>query len=217
VNIVLMGPPGAGKGTQATRLVEKFGMTQISTGDLLRAAVKAKTPLGLEVASVMAEGKLVSDDQVTRLLRENLEALLAQGKDSFLFDGYPRNEAQAPLLDELLDSLDVKLDYAVLLLVSEKELLRRLGGRRVCKNCGATYHVEFGPPKQEGVCDKCGEAAIYQRPDDNDESIRRRLQIFNDQIEPLVKFYTDKGIMKEVSADGRPDDIFEQLAKMLAE
>ena len=215
MNIVLMGPPGAGKGTQATRLVEKYGMTQISTGDLLRAAVKNKTPLGLEVAGVMAEGKLVSDDQVTRLLRENLEALLADGKDAFLFDGYPRNEAQAPLLDELLESLNVQLDYAVRMIVSENEVLRRLGGRRVCKNCGATYHVEFSPPKTEGVCDSCGEAAIYQRPDDNDESIKQRLQIFNDQIEPLVKFYTDKGIMKEVSADDRPDEIFERIAEML--
>ncbi len=215
MNLVLMGPPGAGKGTQAALLVERYGVLQLSTGDLLRAAVKAQTALGKEVEAVMAAGKLVSDDQVTRLLRENLEARLAEGKSAFLFDGYPRNEAQAKSLDSLLDSLKLKLDKAVRLVVSEAAVLERLGGRRVCKACGATYHVVFGPPRQEGVCDRCGQKALYQRADDNDESIRQRLAIFNKEIQPLVDFYAAKGILADVSADEAPDRVFELVAKAL--
>jgi len=210
-----MGPPGAGKGTQAVRLVERFGMLQLSTGDLLRAAVKAQTPLGKEVEAVMASGKLVSDDQVTRLLRENLEGKMAEGIDSFLFDGYPRNQAQAERLGELLATLDLKLDRVLRLVVSEAEVLRRLGGRRVCKNCGATYHVEFGPPKEEGKCDKCGRQAIYQRPDDNEESIRQRLAIFESEIQPLVDFYTNAGLLIDIPADDDPDSIFARVVEAM--
>jgi adenylate kinase len=210
-----MGPPGAGKGTQAERLCERFGMIQLSTGDLLRAAVKAQTALGREVQSVMASGRLVSDDQVTRLLREELERLLGEGRDAFLFDGYPRNAEQAELLDELLASLELGLDRVARLVVSEAEVLVRLGGRRVCRDCGATYHVKFCPPTIEAVCDKCGSNDLYQRPDDNEESIHERLRIYERQVEPLVAHYRAKGILSDVAADDAPEAVFERLARAL--
>jgi len=215
MNLVLMGPPGAGKGTQAVRLVERFQMTQLSTGDLLRAAIKAQSPLGRQVEAVIAAGQLVADDLVTQLLRETLEQRLAQGAASFLFDGYPRNAAQADRLDQLLDSLDIRLDRAARLVVSEAVLLRRLGGRRVCRNCGATYHVEASPPKVEGVCDACGQRALYQRPDDNEESIRERLLIYESQIRPLVDHYASKGILVDVPADDSADAVFDRLVQAL--
>lgn len=215
MNVVLMGPPGAGKGTQAVRMVERYGMLQLSTGDLLRAAVKARTPLGLEVESIMASGKLVSDGHVTRLLRETLEASLAKGAASFLFDGYPRNPAQADLLDDLLSSLKIHLDKAVRLTVSDGIVLLRLGGRRVCRECGATYHVRFGPPKREGICDKCGKAALYQRPDDNEQSIRERLAIYAKQIDPLVQRYSSQGLLADVSANDGPEEVFARIVECL--
>lgn len=214
MNVILLGPPGAGKGTQAVRMVEKFGMIQLSTGDLLRAAVKAQSPLGKQVASVMAEGKLVSDDLVSELLRENLEMHLANGKTSFLFDGYPRNLNQANLLAKLLDSLNVKIDKALLLVVSRDVLMQRLCGRRVCRACGATYHILFGPPAKEGVCDKCG-GELYQRADDNEESIGNRLAIYDNEIKPLVDFYRNQGILVSVTADQEADIVFPQIAKVL--
>ena len=213
MNLVLMGPPGAGKGTQAERLAEHFQMVQLSTGDLLREAVKAQTPLGRQAEAVMAAGKLVSDAVVTQLLRENLERRLAAGAASFLFDGYPRNAAQADLLDALLVSLRMKLDRVARLVVSEKEVLRRLSGRRVCRNCGATCHVEFDPPNEDGVCDKCGQRALYPRPDDNEASIRERLRIYEQEIQPLVRHYSDQGILVDVPGDGEPDGVFRRLVQ----
>jgi len=215
MNVVLLGPPGAGKGTQAVRMVEKFNMLQLSTGDLLRAAVKAQTPLGQQVASVMADGKLVSDDLVTSLLRENLEKQLAAGRKSFLFDGYPRNLHQAELLDELMNSLNVKLDLALRLVVSHPVVLQRLGGRRVCRSCGATYHVSFKPSIKEGACDTCA-GELYQRPDDNEDSIVNRLAIYDREIQPLADFYAAKGILVDISADEEADQVFPKIAKAMA-
>ncbi len=214
MNLVLLGPPGAGKGTQAVRLVQKFGMLQLSTGDLLRAAVKAQTPLGKQVATVMAEGRLVSDDLVTSLLRENLTAHLAAGRNSFLFDGYPRNLTQAQLLDELLVSLNIGVDQALRLVVSKDILMQRLCGRRVCRSCGATYHVLFGPPAKEGICDKCG-GELYQRADDNEESIGNRLAIYDKEIQPLVEYYQAKGLLVDVNADEEADVVFPRIARAL--
>ena len=153
---------------------------------------------------------------MTGILREKLETCLAKGENAFLFDGYPRNSAQAESLDALLKSLDLRLDKAVRLVVSDAVVLLRLGGRRVCRlSAGATYHVTFGPPKQEGVCDKCGKAAIYQRPDDNEQSIRERLAIYAKQIDPLVALYAGKGILTDIPADEEADEVFPKIVKCL--
>ncbi|MCX7012698.1 MAG: nucleoside monophosphate kinase [Candidatus Sumerlaeota bacterium] len=198
MNLTLIGPPGAGKGTLSTRLVERLGMMQLSTGDLLRKAVKDQTPLGKQVASVMAAGQLVADDIVTRLLRANLERALGAGTTSFLFDG-----------------LKVKLDRAVRMVVSEAVVLRRLSGRRVCRNCGATYHIEFEPPKVADTCDQCGQKALYQRTDDREESIRERLRVYGLESRPLVEHYTAQGILVDLPAEDAPDAICDRLVKML--
>jgi len=214
MNVVLLGPPGAGKGTQAVRMVEQFNMIQLSTGDLLRAAVKAQTPLGQQVASVMAAGQLVSDDLVTALLRENLENHLAAGHGSFLFDGYPRNLNQAKSLDQLLDSLKIDLDLALRLVVSKEVVLQRLGGRRVCRACGATFHIHFKPAKADGVCDLCG-GELYQRADDNEESITNRLAIYDKEIQPLAEYYAAKNLLVDISADEEADKVFPKIAKAM--
>ncbi|MCH8850416.1 MAG: nucleoside monophosphate kinase, partial [Chloroflexi bacterium] len=203
-----IGAPGAGKGTQASRLAERFGMKQISTGDLLREAIKARTPLGLEIEALIASGRFAPDAKVTKLLRKALLRHLDQGFESFLFDGYPRNLAQAGMLDDVLWGLSLDMDVAIRLLVREENVLIRLGGRRVCRNCGATYHIQFKPPKQEGVCDDCGQSALYQRADDNDESIRERLRVFHDETEPLADHYRERNMLADISADGSADEIF---------
>ena len=191
MRIILLGPPGAGKGTQAGFIVERFGIPQISTGDMLRAAVKAGTPLGVEAKKVMDAGKLVSDDIIVGLVKERLAAPdCAKG---FLFDGFPRTIAQA----EALKKEAIRIDYVVEITVPDEEIIKRMSGRRVHLASGRTYHVVFNPPKMEGKDDVTGEDLI-QRDDDKEETVRKRLQVYHDQTRPLVQYYSQW----EASGDG---------------
>ncbi len=201
MNIILLGPPGAGKGTQAQRLVERHGMRQLSTGDMLRAAVKAGTPTGLEAKAVMERGELVSDAIVSALIGDELDAM---GADTgAIFDGYPRTAAQAESLDAILSARGRKLDHVVELEVDEEALVERITGRFTCATCGKGYHDTFEQPKVDGVCDKCGGTEFKRRPDDNAETVRTRLAEYRAKTAPILPIYEARGIVAKV--DGMAD------------
>nr|WP_279338865.1 adenylate kinase [Sphingomonas sp. BGYR3] len=196
VNIILLGPPGAGKGTQAARLVAERGMVQLSTGDMLRAAVKAGTPTGLKAKAVMESGALVSDEIVSGIIGEALDALSAgQG---VIFDGYPRTAAQAESLETLLSDRARKLDHVIELVVDEDALVERIVGRFTCANCGAGYHDTFNRPKVDGVCDSCGGTEFKRRADDNEETVRTRMAEYRAKTAPILPIYDARGIVQRV-------------------
>ncbi|MEL1250700.1 adenylate kinase [Aurantiacibacter gilvus] len=214
MNIILLGPPGAGKGTQAHMLVEHHGMKQLSTGDMLRAAVKAQTPVGLEAKAVMDRGELVSDEIVSALIDAELEAMgEATGA---IFDGYPRTEAQAVSLDEILAKHDRKLDFVIELLVDEEALVDRITGRFTCANCGEGYHDRHKLPEVEGVCDKCGSTEFKRRPDDNEETVRTRMAEYRAKTAPILPFYEQRGIVQRVDGMAAIDDVTTAIEKVLA-
>jgi len=200
VNIILLGPPGAGKGTQAQRLVEDRGMVQLSTGDMLRAAVKAGTPVGVEAKAVMDAGGLVSDAIVSALIGERLDAGTGSGA---IFDGYPRTAAQAESLDGLLEERGQQLDHVIELEVDEEALVERIVGRFTCANCGAGYHDTFKQPRVEGVCDVCGATEFKRRPDDNEETVRTRMAEYRAKTAPIIPIYESRGLVRRV--DGMAD------------
>ena len=201
MNIILLGPPGAGKGTQSERLVAERGMVQLSTGDMLRAAVKAGTPVGLQAKTVMDAGGLVSDAIVSALIGENLDRMDAgQGA---IFDGYPRTAAQADALDLLLDERGRKLDCVIELKVDEDALVERIVGRFTCANCGAGYHDRFKQPKVAGTCDVCGSHEFKRRPDDNEETVRTRMAEYRAKTAPILPGYEARGLVRRV--DGMAD------------
>ncbi|MCA0989423.1 adenylate kinase [Guptibacillus algicola] len=212
MNLVLMGLPGVGKGTQAEKIVEKYGIPHISTGDMFRAAIKEGTPLGKKAKEYMDSGNLVPDEVTIGIVRDRL------GKDDcgkgFLLDGFPRTVAQAEALETILSDLDRQLDYVVNIAVEEDQLMKRLTGRRVCKNCGATYHAVFNPPKEEGVCDKCG-GELYQRDDDKEETVRTRLEVNKQQQQPLLTFYEGKGYLKTIDGNKDINVVFEDIDQLL--
>jgi adenylate kinase len=210
--LILLGAPGAGKGTQAKLLQEKLNIPQISTGDMLRAAKQAKTKLGLEAESYMNAGKLVPDEVVIGLIRERLKNPDTQ--NGFILDGFPRTVAQAEALTGLLSEVGRKLDAALNLEVAEQELVERLTGRRTCPNCGAGYHLKFSPPRHDEVCDRCG-TALIQREDDREDTIRHRLKVYNDQTAPLVKYYEKAGQLSPIAGTGSTDEVFQRLVKSL--
>lgn len=214
MRLILLGPPGAGKGTQAKRLVEKYNIPQISTGDMLRAALKAGTKLGLEAKTYMDAGKLVPDSVVIGLIEERIKEADCAG--GFMLDGFPRTIPQAEALNGVLDKMGLKLDHVVSIEVDNDELLGRLTGRRTCRNsaCGAGYHVQFDPPKKDGVCDKCG-TELYQRDDDKEDTIRNRLKVYADQTEPLIAFYKAAGLVRSIPGTGSIDEIFNRVVKAL--
>jgi adenylate kinase len=213
MRIILLGAPGSGKGTQAQRLSASRGVPQVSTGDLLRGAVKAGTELGLKAKAAMDAGELVSDDIVLGMIRERLaEPDAAPG---FILDGFPRNIPQAEALDGVLAELDAPLDAVILLDVDFDVLLKRITGRRTCGQCGKVYNVYFLPPAAEGACDACG-GELVQRADDNEDTVSNRLKVYESQTAPLVAFYEDRGKLKVVPATGEIDDVLAQLEETLS-
>jgi len=195
VNIILLGPPGAGKGTQATRLQATRGMVQLSTGDMLREAIKAGTPVGLRAKPVMDAGQLVSDEIVSALIGERLDALAGRGA---LFDGYPRTQAQAEVLDQLLAARGRKLDHVIELEVVEDALVERITGRFSCAQCAAPYHDKFQRPKADGTCDRCGATSFKRRPDDNAQTVRTRLAEYRVKTAPILPYYEARGVVRRI-------------------
>jgi adenylate kinase len=212
MRLILLGPPGAGKGTQAKLLVDKLGIPQVSTGDMLRAAVKAGSPLGREAKQYMDRGALVPDGVIIGLVRERLQQkACARG---YILDGFPRTVAQAEALEKTLTELQASLDHVVSLEVPTEDLVLRIAGRRTCRNCGAMYHVRFSPSKIDGRCDACG-GDTYQRDDDREETVRRRLQVYIDQTAPLIDFYAARGLLRQVAGTGEIADIFQRIMRTL--
>lgn len=204
MNIILLGPPGAGKGTQARQLEEQRGMVQLSTGDMLRAARTSGTEMGQKVAAIMDAGELVTDEIVIGLIDEKLQ----EGSEGgFIFDGFPRTLAQADALGALLDSKGETLDAVVEMQVDDAALVRRITGRFTCGNCGEVYHDETKPTKKEGVCDECGSTDLRRRADDNEDSLRTRLMEYYKKTSPLIGYYFAKGSLKSVDGMASPDDV----------
>ncbi len=212
MRIVLLGAPGAGKGTQAKKIVEKYGIPQISTGDILRQAVADGTPLGLEAKKYMDKGELVPDEVVIGLVKERLGQ--DDCKKGFILDGFPRNTSQAEVLDRVLGEMNMPLQLALSVDVDFDVLMKRLTGRRTCRQCGQMYNIYYNPPKKEGVCDKCG-GELYQRDDDKEETIRKRLEVYQAQTAPLIEYYDRKGILKRVNGVGNIDEIFANICAIL--
>jgi adenylate kinase len=212
VNLILLGPPGAGKGTQALKIVERFHIPQISTGDILRAAVKEKTPLGMKAKAFMDRGQLVPDELVIGIIEERLKA--SDCRQGFILDGFPRTIAQAEALQSILTKIGKFIDYVVNIEVDPEELVRRLTGRRTCKNCGGMFHISFHPPRKEGVCDRCG-GSLYQREDDQEETIRNRLDAYQKQTAPLIRYYQQINRLRPIQGMGDQDEIFERVARLL--
>ncbi len=212
MNLILLGPPGAGKGTQAQRIVDRYRIPQISTGDILRKAVKEGTPLGVKAKGFMDQGQLVPDQVVIGIIEERLQAKDCDA--GFILDGFPRTIPQAEALQPILSKLGKKIDHVVNIEVDSEELVRRLTGRRTCKNCGAMFHLVFQPPKNEGICDRCG-GALYQRADDNEQAIRTRLKEYGKQTAPLIQYYQKKNMLRTIRGVGGPDQIFGQIAGVL--
>ncbi|MDM5296740.1 adenylate kinase [Bacillus pumilus] len=212
MNLVLMGLPGAGKGTQAERIVDEYGIPHISTGDMFRAAMKEETQLGLEAKSFIDKGELVPDEVTIGIVRDRL------GKNDceqgFLLDGFPRTVAQAEALEDILKDLGRTIDYVINIKVDKDALMERLTGRRICKNCGATYHLVFNPPAKEHVCDKCG-GELYQRADDNAETVSTRLEVNLKQTEPLLNFYSEKGYLVNIDGGKHINDVYTDIKELL--
>jgi adenylate kinase len=214
LNLILLGPPGAGKGTQAERLREDFGLPHISTGDMLRAEVAAASELGKEAKRYMDAGDLVPDDVIVGMIIRRVEG--DDARNGFLLDGFPRNEQQADALAKALDGLHRRLSAALLIEVGDDELVRRLAGRRVCvKNPSHIYHVELDPPKHEGVCDQDG-SRLIQRDDDKEETIRRRLHVYHSQTEPLIDYYDAQALLRRFDGTRDPDEVHARVRATVA-
>ena len=208
MRIVLLGPPGAGKGTQARALGALWNIPQVASGDLLRAAVREKSEFGREAARYMDRGQLVPDELVLKLIAERLAR--PDAKKGFILDGFPRNVFQAETLAKMLEQSDSKLDKVVAVIVPDEEIVKRISGRRTCRNCAAMYHVTFEPPKKPGVCDTCG-GELYQREDDAEETVRERLKVYSEATQPLLDHYGRLGILAKVDGVGRPDEIEKRI------
>lgn len=212
MNLVLMGLPGAGKGTQAEKIVEKYGIPHISTGDMFRAAIKGETELGLKAKSFMDKGELVPDEVTIGIVRERLSK--DDCEKGFLLDGFPRTVPQADALENILEELNKKINFVINIDVDQDILMERLTGRRICKDCGATYHLVFNPPAKEDRCDRC-DGELYQRADDNEATVKTRLDVNIKQTKPLLDFYETKGYLRNI--DGRQDigKVFTDLDRLL--
>lgn len=212
MRIILMGPPGAGKGTQAERLTRELAIPHISTGDMFRKAIKEETELGKKAKSFMDQGQLVPDEVTIGIVKERLAE--SDCRKGFLLDGFPRNVSQANALDTILKELGMALDAVINIAVFRESLIERLTGRRVCRACGATYHVIFNPAKALGVCDKCG-GELYQRSDDQIETVGNRLDVYEEQTAPLIQYYTNKGLLKGIDGAQSMEAVLTDVLKVL--
>ena len=212
MKIIMLGAPGAGKGTQAKMIAKEYGIPHISTGDIFRANIKEGTELGKEAKTYMDAGQLVPDELTVKILLDRVAK--DDCKDGYVLDGFPRTIPQAEVLDEALTKLGDKIDFAIDVDVPDENIVRRMGGRRACVTCGATYHIEHVPPKKDGICDTCGSELII-RDDDKPETVSNRLKVYHDQTQPLIDFYTEKGVLKSV--DGTIDmmDVFASIKAIL--
>lgn len=213
MNIIIFGPPGAGKGTQAKKMVDFYGIPQISTGDILRANVREGTELGLAAKAYMDKGELVPDEVLIGIIKNRLKE--EDCENGFILDGYPRTIPQADALATILDEINKPIDVVLNLEVPDEELVERISGRLMCNNCGASYHRTFNPPKKEGVCDICG-GELFQRADDREEAVKNRLDVYKRQTQPLIDYYAKQGLL--VSLDGTKDinEVFEDIKAVLS-
>ncbi len=211
-DLILLGPPGAGKGTQAGRIVEEYGIPHISTGDILRGAVKNQTAMGLEAKRYMDAGELVPDSVVIGIVKDRLQE--PDTGAGFLVDGFPRTIPQAEALDASLETIGRGVSKAVAILVDEKDLIKRLTGRRVCRDCQTPFHMVFNTPRTEGVCDKCG-GELYQRDDDSEATVRNRLCVYNQQTEPLIAYYDAQGVLARIDGEKEPDAVYRDIREAI--
>jgi adenylate kinase len=214
VRLVLLGPPGAGKGTQAKQLEEELKIPQIASGDLLRLAVRNKVPLGVEAKRYMDQGTLVPDDLVVRLIEERLSQ--PDAAKGFILDGFPRTLAQAEALREMLERNHQTIDRVLALVVPDQEIIKRISGRRTCKNCGAMYHTIFDPPRNVGLCNKCN-SELYQRDDDAEDTVKMRLEVYDTQTRPLLSHYQDQGLLRRIDGIGSLSDVQRRIKAAIQE
>lgn len=214
MNIIIMGLPGAGKGTQAAKIIKKYSIPHISTGDMFRLAMKNDTDLGRQAKAFMDQGELVPDEVTVGIVRERLSQSDAKG--GFLLDGFPRTVEQAEALNNIMEELGSQIDQTIYVEVPEEELMNRLTGRRICETCGSTYHLVFNPPKTEGICDLDG-GKLYQREDDNPETVQNRLEVNTKQTAPLLDFYKDLGVLATVDGSKDIEEVFEEVDEILNE
>ncbi|WP_276900653.1 adenylate kinase [Dialister micraerophilus] len=210
--ILLMGPPGAGKGTQAEKLIRDYGIPQISTGDMFRAAVKAGTALGIEAKSYMDKGALVPDSVTIGIVKERLQQ--EDCKKGWILDGFPRNTDQARALDKILKEIGIKLTSVITIKVENKDLIKRICGRMMCKKCGASFHKKFRPPVRENICDNCG-SELYQRADDNEATVGQRLAVYESKTKPLIDYYKESGSYCEIDGNQSMEDVYKQIQAAL--
>lgn len=212
MKIIMLGAPGAGKGTQAKMIAEKYSIPHVSTGDIFRANIKEGTELGKEAKQYMDQGLLVPDELTVKILLDRVAK--EDCKNGYVLDGFPRTIPQAEVLDKALGELGDQIDYAVNVDVPDENIVRRMGGRRACLTCGATYHIEHVPPKKEGICDKCG-AELVLRDDDKPETVKNRLDVYHKQTQPLIDFYTKQGVLKTVDGTQDMKDVFAAITEIL--
>ena len=214
MKIIMLGAPGAGKGTQAKMIAEKYSIPHVSTGDIFRANIKEQTELGMEAKKYMDQGLLVPDELTVKILLDRVAK--DDCKNGYVLDGFPRTIPQAEVLDKAVSELNEKIDYAINVDVKDENIIRRMSGRRACLKCGATYHIEHIPPKKEGICDKCGSELVL-RDDDKPETVEKRLKVYHEQTQPLIDYYNKKGILKEVDGSQDMKDVFNAIVSILGE
>lgn len=214
MNLVFLGPPGSGKGTQASIIARKYNLLHLATGDIFREEIQRRTKLGKEVEEYLKRGELVPDHLTVEALKSRLEGGLSSGKDGFVLDGFPRTDNQAKELDNLLNQMHLVLTAVLLIDVSEDEIIQRLSGRRICQSCGSVYHIVHNPPKVDEICDLCGKKLV-QREDDKPEIIKRRLKVYDEQTKPLVQYYAEKGLLYRVNGSGSVEEVEQRIEKIL--
>lgn len=212
MRLVLLGPPGAGKGTQARMLSVLAGVPQVASGDLLRTAVREKTPIGLQVAGILERGDLVSDEIVVKLIEERLDA--PDARKGFILDGFPRSLAQAELLGAMLKRRGIRIDRALAVMVPDAEIVKRISGRRTCRKCQEMFNIAFDPPQKPGICDKCG-GELYQREDDAEQTVQHRLDVYSATTRPLLDHYEAAGILTRIDGVGKPEEVEKRMVAAL--